>query len=223
MFTNTKNLYQRLLNLEDEILKLNNMVHALKATDIQQYQQNYEELSTNAALRAERIACRMRGVVYIADTPNKADYMALAAKAQGIHIESEHDILIIQMPGLLPKRKVRTNTAFLHEPLNFAIQEYIKNHNLQLYRNCVVCFSQIYDETLPLRRIRDYDNLEFKQILDTISTYVLVDDSGLFCDSYFTTELGNQDDTVVYIMDKSVFPYWVEGRKNDIKSISEIS
>lgn len=223
MITNTKNLYQRLLNLEDEILKLNNIVHALKATDIQQYQQNYEELSINAALRAERIACQLRGVVYIADAPNKAEYMALAAKAQGIHITLNHNILSIRLPGLLPKRKVHTNTAFLHEPLNFAIQEYLKNHNLQLYRNCVVCFSQIYDETMPLRRIRDHDNLEFKQILDTISAYVLVDDSGLFCDSYFTTELGNQDDTVVYVMDKSVFPNWVEGRKNDLKCISEIS
>ena len=49
---------------------------------------------------------------------------------------------------------------------------------------------------LPQRRIRDYDNLEFKQILDTLCTYVLTDDSGFFCDSYYTTQLGLKDCTL---------------------------
>lgn len=71
------------------------------------------------------------------------------------------------MPGLLPKRKLRTNTAFLHEPLNLALQTYVTEHSIPLYKRCVVCFSQIYDQSLSLQRIRDYDNLEFKQILDT--------------------------------------------------------
>ena len=84
------------------------------------------------------------------------------------------------MPGLLPKRKLRTNTAFLHEPLNLALQTYVTEHSIPLYKRCVVCFSQIYDQSLSLQRIRDYDNLEFKQILDTIASYVLVDDTGLF-------------------------------------------
>lgn len=149
--------------------------------------------------------------------------MKLAANAQGIHISLEDEILSIRLPGLLPKRKVRTNTAFLHEPLNYALQEYLKSHSLSLYKDCVVCFSQIYDRALSLGRIRDYDNLEFKQILDTIAAYVLLDDTGLFCDSFHTTELGENDHTIVYIMEKSVFPEWIKSRKNKIETISEIS
>ncbi len=220
---NTTIIFQRLQGVEDEINKLNNILFALKTTDIQKYGANYEELSTDAALRAERIACQLRNLVYITDFTGKSTYMKLAADAQGIHISLEDEILSIRLPGLLPKRKVRTNTAFLHEPLNYALQEYLKSHSLTLYKDCVVCFSQIYDRALSLRRIRDYDNLEFKQILDTIAAYVLLDDAGLFCDSFHTTELGEHDHTVVYIMEKSVFPEWIKSHKNKIKTISEIS
>lgn len=220
---NIKIIYQRLQTMEDEVQKLNNVLFALKTTDLRFYGKNYEELSIDAALRAERIACQLRNLIYITELPGKVQYMKEAVKVHGIEIGTENNILSIQLPGLLPKRKVHTNTAFLHEPLNLALQEYIKEHNISLYRNCVICFIQIYDEELPIRRIRDYDNLELKQILDTISTYVLQDDTGLFCDSYYTTELGEHDHTTVYIMEKVDFPNCISSRKEQLKTISEIS
>ena len=67
------------------------------------------------------------------------------------------------------------------------------------------------------------DDFEFKQILDTIASYVLVDDTGLFCDSYHTTELGNYDHTVIFVMEPEIFPGWLKDRKASIKTISEIS
>lgn len=183
----------------------------------------YEELSTSAALRSERITCQLRNLVFTISSSGKSDYLKQAADVQGIQISSSEQILTITLPGLLPKRKVRTNTAFLHEPLNLALQTYILEHPIQLYQNCVVCFSQIYDQNLSLHRVRDYDNLEFKQILDTIAAYVLVDDTGLLCDSYHTTELGTHDHTIVSIMDCEAFPGWIKSRQKCIRTISEIS
>ena len=81
----------------------------------------------------------------------------------------------------------------------------------------------MYDRNGPFQRVRDYDNLEFKQLLDTIASYIMVDDSGLFCDSYHTTEMGERDYTVIYIMGKSYFPKWLQDRKKQIETISEIS
>ena len=89
------------------------------------------------------------------------------------------------------------------------------------YRHCVVCFSHIYDRNLSSRRIRDYDNLELKQILDVISTFIMIDDGGLLCDAYNTTELGETDCTRVSIMDKDSFPDWLEERKNRLESITD--
>ena len=203
--------------------KLHNTIFALKTTDIQAYADKYEELSISAALRSERIACQLRNLVYTTTDTGKKDYLKQAAAVQGIKISFSNSVLSITMPGLLPKRKLRTNTAFLHEPLNLALQTYVTEHSIPLYKRCVVCFSQIYDQSLSLQRIRDYDNLEFKQILDTIASYVLVDDTGLFCDSYHTTELGNYDHTVIFVMEPEIFPGWLKDRKESIKTISEIS
>ena len=202
---NTKTVFDRLQSIDDEVQKLHNTIFALKTTDIQAYADKYKELSISAALRSERIACQLRNLVYTTTDTGKKDYLKQAAAVQGI------------------KRKLRTNTAFLHEPLNLALQTYVTEHSIPLYKRCVVCFSQIYDQSLSLQRIRDYDNLEFKQILDTIASYVLVDDTGLFCDSYHTTELGNYDHTVIFVMEPEIFPGWLKNRKSSIKTISEIS
>ena len=212
---------ERLEKLEGELQKLTNTVYALKVTDIQNYDKNFEELSVSAALRAERIACQIRNLVCPALSPNQAAYLPKAADAQGMRIAEQQGILTITLPGLLPKRRVHTNTAFLHEPLNYMLREYVKQNALPLYRDCVICFSQIYDRELPQRRIRDYDNLEFKQILDTLCTYVLTDDSGFFCDSYYTTQLGLKDCTLVSVMEKADFPKWLQNQKNHHESMSE--
>mgnify|MGYP003224075605 CR=1 FL=1 len=201
MTQNTPTIYQRLEKLEGELQKLTNTVYALKVTDIQNYDKNFEELSVSAALRAERIACQMRNLVCPALSPNQAAYLPKAADAQGMRIAEQQGIL--------------------HEPLNYMLREYVKQNALPLYRDCVICFSQIYDRELPQRRIRDYDNLEFKQILDTLCTYVLTDDSGFFCDSYYTTQLGLKDCTLVSVMEKADFPKWLQNQKNHHESMSE--
>ena len=177
----------------------------------------------NAALRAERIACQRRNRGCLAAPGKRSGYLKEAADAHGIEISQDEDLISITLPGLLPKRKQHVNAAFLHEPLNYALQNYLTVHSLPLYRECVVCFSQIYDRNGPFDRVRDYDNLEFKQLLDTIATYIMVDDSGLYCDSYHTTELGNEDYTSVNIMEKSVFPAWLRSMNEQISDLSEIS
>ena len=203
--------------------KLKNTVFAMKMTDIRKYPANYEELSTDAALRAERLACQLRNIIFATDILPKPEYMDRAAKIQGIQFDMDGSILRIRLPGLLPKRKVRTNIGYINDPLYYSLKSYLTEHPVPVFVNCVVCFIQVYDRKLPLRRIRDYDNMEFKQILDTISPFVLKDDSGLYCDSYHTTELGNEDYTSVNIMEKSVFPAWLRSMNEQISDLSEIS
>ena len=130
---NTKTVFDRLQSIDDEVQKLHNTIFALKTTDIQAYADKYEELSISAALRSERIACQLRNLVYTTTDTGKKDYLKQAAAVQGIKISFSNSVLSITMPGLLPKRKLRTNTAFLHEPLNLALQTYVTEHSIPLY------------------------------------------------------------------------------------------
>ena len=107
------------------------------------------------------------------------------------------------------------------DPLYFTLSQYADSHKLPRYKQCVVCFSHIYSEELHNRRVRDYDNLELKQLLDVLSTYIMEDDSGLLVDAYNTTEIGETDCTRISVMDKNRFSRWLEEREKCLKSISD--
>lgn len=216
-----KIISQRIAEILDDIPRLSNALYAMDTTDIQRYPDNYEVLSTDAALRAERIACRLRGLIYATTSICKEDYLVRAAEAHGIEIGYEDGIMEITLPGLLPKKKQKRSSEFLLDPLHFALDHYADQHSMPRFRECVVCISHIYDQELPGRRILDYDNLQQKQFLDTIATFVMADDSGLLCDAYNTTELGEEDCTRIFIMDKSRFAGWLAERENSLKAISD--
>ena len=112
---------------------------------------------------------------------------------QGIEISENGGILEIKLPCLLPKRRQRQSTEFLLDPFTSALSDYAAHHTMPQFQHCVVCFSHIYAQELPERRIRDYDNLELKQFLDVAASFILTDDNGLLCDAYNTTELGEED------------------------------
>lgn len=214
-------LSSRLTRIEEEIPKLMNTINAMKVADIGAYGKNYEELSLDAAFRAERLACSLRNLIHAANLVPKPVLMEKAAQAQGISIRQTAGMVEITLPGLMPKRTKRTNTTFLTDPLHAALEAYTKEHELPRFMDCVVCFSHVFDETLSSRRIRDYDNLECKQVLDTTAAFLMTDDSGLFCDAYHTTEFGKRDCTVLTIMEKNCFPAWLKEGNGREKNISD--
>ena len=51
----------------------------------------------------------------------------------------------------------RGNTTFLTDPLHAALEAYTKGHDLPHFRQCVVCFSHVFDKNLSDRRGRGYE------------------------------------------------------------------
>lgn len=167
----------------------------------------------NSLRRAEWIALRLRELVYVSTNLRKWDYLSRAAEMMKMKIEEHEGIYEITLPGLMPKRKSRKGTAYLIEPLYAALDEFIRGHRIVRCAHYTVCFVLVYDRTLSIRRVRDYDNLELKEVLDAAAAYLMVSDGGLLCDTYQTTELGNTDCTQVFIMDTERYPEWYAWRK----------
>lgn len=207
--------------LTSDIEKLKSTLVAIENTDIQKHPENYTMLTTDAALRSELIACRMRHLIYQTTDTKKATYLASAGVVQGIIINDNKGILEITLPCLLPKRKKRQSTEFLIDPLYFTLSQYSDSHPLKRFKHCVVCFSHIYSEDFPKQNIRDYDNLELKQLLDVIATFIMVDDTGLLVDAYNTTEIGINDCTRIFVMEKDRFRGWLKEREKSLKTISD--
>ena len=216
-----KIISRRIADIQNNLSRLNNNICAMDSLDIQRYPENYEIMSTEAALKAEGIACQLRSLLYASTSVPKAEYLVKAGEVHGIEVSFEGGILEVSMPRLLPKKKSRQSSLFLIDPLHTVLGQYIEEHPLPRFRECVVCISHVYDHELPDWCLLDYDNLQQKQILDTIALYVMADDSGLLCDAYNTTELGDKDGTRIYIMEKGRFAGWLSGREKELKSISD--
>lgn len=216
-----KTIIKRINEIHLDTEKLFSSLRAMERTDIEKFPDNYEILSTDAALRAELIACRLRRLIYVSTGIKKQDYLVSAGAVQGIQIHTHDNILEITLPCLLPKRKQKQGTEFLIDPVYFSLSKYAENNKLPHFEHCVVCFSHIYSSELSLGRVRDYDNLELKQILDVVSAFVMKDDTGLLCDVYNTTEIGEKDFTLISVMNMEYFAKWLEKRKNSLKSISD--
>ena len=215
-------LSQRITSILADLNRLTNALYAMNTTDIQRYPDNYEVLSTDAALRAENIACRLRHLIYSTTSIKKEEYLTSAAVMQGIKVDENDGVLEITLPCLLPKRKQRQSTEYLLDPFTAAMSQYARSRPLPRFQHCVVCFSHVYCQDLPKRRVRDYDNLELKQFLDVAASFILTDDSGLLCDAYNTTELGETDCTRISIMDSARFPEWLADRQAALQSITDL-
>ena len=68
-----KLISRRIGSILDDISRLSNALYAIDTTYIQRYPYTYETLSTDASLRAERIACRLRHWIYSSQTIGKGD------------------------------------------------------------------------------------------------------------------------------------------------------
>lgn len=214
----------KLASIEQELPKLANTLNAMKITDTVSYGKIYEELSLDAAQRAEKITCSLRSLIFAANLVSKPMLLKKAADIQGITITLSSGIVQVTLPGLMPKKAKYSNTAYLTDPLYTAFELYVKEHPLPHFKDCVVSFLHIYDASLSAKRVRDYDNLdsqECKRILDTVACFLLTDDSGIFCDTFHRTEFGCKDSTILTIMEKEQFPKWLLEQKNAQNNLSD--
>ena len=211
-------IHQRILSISGDVECLSGVLCSMSSTSIQDASEAYEKLSIDVARRAEWIALRLRHLIYSTTAVKKWEYLLQAADTLGIEIRQTEGIYEIVLPGLMPKRKSRLGTEYLIDPLMSALEQYVRSHRVVRFPHTTVCFVLVYDWNLPERRIRDYDNLELKQILDAAAAYLMYSDTGLLCDTYHSTELGEKDRMRMFIMDTKRYPQWYAERQATLKS-----
>lgn len=204
---------EAICGIKDETFLLLKYLRAAEMTDIAAHPDVYSEFITEASMRAEKIACEIRRLVYRSTDKRKAEHLSQIARTpHGIVIESTDKCMKITLPALIPKKK-NTNAEFLSEPLFCALSEHIIEHGFEKLNDAVICFEHIYDRKLPKKLYRDYDNLEQKQILDTVALYTLLDDNSSLCNVFNTSCSGDESKTCIYVMPKEAFSEWLNRQK----------
>ena len=204
-----KYIKNRIACLKREIEKIKHYLDLLDEADQELQTEEFRQYAVDAALKSEIFTCSMRHLLYDFTDIRKIDYLPTAAETQGIVIREYLDMFEIELPCLFPHRKQRMSSEYITDPLYFLLSRYIEKQPIRKYTDCVVCFVHEYDKDLPHRRIRDYDNLEQKQVLDVIAAFILKDDGGMCCDSYNMVALGDEDKTRIFIMPRKRFCTWL--------------
>lgn len=200
-----QDLSSRTNRLRAEVRRLDADLIAIELADVKRFPENYSEMTINAALKSERLTCSLRNLVYAGSGAKKAEYLSQAAVAQGVSIESTQNSIYITLPGQLSKRRPGHSSEFLVDPLFFALSEFTMATQFPKLERATVCFIHGYESAA---NVRDYDNIESKQVLDVIALFTLADDSGNCCDVYHTTQVGAAV-TQVIVMPCEDFPTWL--------------
>ena len=217
---NQELLTKQIVSILKDLECLSGAVKAMSTVISPDVKGRYEDLSIRAAQQAEWITIRLRHLLYDSTSVHPADYMPRAVEALGIAVEERDSIYEITLPGLAPKRRSRRSDEFLIDPLMFALSQYAERHSIIRHPHYTVCFVLVYDRALPTRRVRDYDNLELKPVLDAAAVFLMESDTGLLCDTYHSTELGDRDCTQVFVMDSRRFPGWYAERQQTLAKSS---
>ena len=120
--------------------------------------------------------------------------------------------------------KYKEDLVLIHGiELEYKDQRAEEKLEIPTYTNCTICFVHVYDETLPLARVRDHDNYEEKHVQDIITNFFLRSDSGLYTNTCHVTRMGEEDRTLLYVMDSSKFPAWISdfGKETGIEKNHE--
>lgn len=210
-----KQLTNRIETIAKELSRLADAVRIMSAVDIRLAPESYEEQSTQAALSAEKITCRLRSLIYATARIKKMEYLVLAGEAQGIRISEKDGVLQITMPCLRMKKQSRLGSLFLSDPLYAMLERYTAHRTAPRFRECVVCFCHVYEESLLPHQAPDHDSYLQKQILDVVAAFLLTDDNGWLCDLHNTAEWGEHDCTHIFLMQKECFPAWLAKREKE--------
>jgi len=210
-----------------KVKTLTDDLEMLLSLDTAQFPEGYSEASQKIAIDSEQITKKLRALVFNITYMPAHDYMLAAADNLGIKITNETPlgvqqscssngrdnalpgIITIKIPAMLPK-KMHSTSRLITEPLYAALKDFT-NHNtcLPRYGCCLICVVHVYRKDLAIKnRVRDYDNLELKPVIDVINLFLLTDDTGILCDHFYSTKLGSEDATIFTIMDKQHFNEW---------------
>lgn len=191
-------------------------VAAMNTIDAGAFPNEHLKLCSEAALLSERATCLLRNLTY-ATGNSRTEYLQRAAQVQGIKVLYRDGIFTIEFPFLPGKKRGIHSTQYLFDPLHAALENFTREMAIPKFAECTICIEHIYDAKLFDSVIFDYDNLQNKQLIDTIAAYLLTDDNAALCDLYQTSFRSNRNCTRVYLMSKDQFVDWLLEREQHKK------
>lgn len=126
----------------------------------------------------------------------------------GIALKQTGNVIRLTLPCLLPHYK-ENNKNIITEPLNRYLRQYRKDiQELPRFDSVVMVVINHVNAKRADFVIRDNDNYEYKQLVNTLAFWFLSDDNFKNCTMMNGTKLADKDMTEVFIVPKDEFGSW---------------
>ena len=155
-----------------------------------------------AGIDAELICLDLRSFLVDYHLTAKEELFGEIADLQGYSVEERNGVFCIRMPVLPLKERCRSDCSYVAIPLLYALKKYGITHEIPRFDNAIVTVRHNYPNNLPVRYLRDHDNIEVKKVLDVIALYFLEDDNMAHCDLYYTAKPSDSYFTEIFIAPK---------------------
>lgn len=199
-----ENMEERIKILQGNLCNLLAIERKMENLSVPESIEELSYLTEELVTKSEKLTCMVRR--FAADTfvSQNDTIMRKAAEIQGISVNKTGNIIEIEIPFILPKKKHR-NSKFISDPLFYILNTKVQKDDFRIKEKAVVCFVYIYSGTNTKMAARDYDNIESKKILDVIALFALQDDGAEFCDVFHKMERGKTDKTKIFVMPEKLF------------------
>ncbi len=205
---NRKNtILQTFFELNGKAEKLPMNINAAKNAFSVGDNRKYEELLCKAALSSEKLCLSLRSLandtLKVMGNPLGYEriYKDVYNLAHKISIQKIDYFYNIKMPITLPHYE--NKKPYLTMPLNSALRDFNKENKIIKFNSAVIIFENHVKNTN--KNVRDNDNYEYKQIINSVAFWFVPDDSFDCCSMYNCTKIDTEDYTNIYIVPTEKF------------------
>ena len=197
--------------VQNDLAKFKNQTsrHEVDAAKLLRYIDKFERLIADENYQdleyiAECFMCALRDIMANVKQESKKEILIKCADSMGITIQKKDGILEVTLPMILPT-KAKAKAEYLFEPLFFAMENFAKCEEVFINEKAMLCIEFVYDKNNKNIRRGDHDNKEVKQVIDAISSFVVLDDSDNYLSLCQISSEGEYNHTKVYVMPERRF------------------
>lgn len=206
------------------IERIPNIFNAAKNALIAENYSKYESNLIRASVALEKAALKARSIANVSfkqiNMPLSTNnfMQAIVQDAHDISVQlQENDTLKIIMPCTLPHYRESYKTM-VTEPLRIALKDFAKKSSIPKYDSVVIVVVNYILEGACENGIRDNDNYDYKQVINTIAYMTLPDDNYHCATMMNGTKIGNRDCTEIYVVPRQNFGNWYAENGSDLYS-----
>lgn len=194
--------------LEKVMSKLNQAKNSLNNDIENKFEMNIED----AVKKLESATLKARDIVsYSFKDKNPYIYKKInnniAKDIYNISISENEGIYKIVLPATISHYGDSTK-SILTKPLNDALRSYAKAHRIKKIETAVIVFINHISPQKNENFIRDNDNYDYKQVINSVAFWFLPDDSFKCCNIFNTTKIGDCKESYseIVLVPKEKFP-----------------